>query len=46
MREAEIIDLAERRERARARGPGTFARIALGVAVLVVSVCLLFGKIP
>ena len=43
---ADVIDLAERRDSERMRGPSTFARVALGVAVLVVSVCLLFGKIP
>ena len=42
---ADIIDLGERRDGERTRGPGTLARVALGVAVLVVSVCLLFGKI-
>jgi len=44
VREAEVIDLAEHRERA--GGPGTFARVALGLAVIAVSVCLLFGHIP
>jgi len=42
---ADVIDLAERRDSERTRGPGTFARVALWVAVLVVSVSLLFGKI-